>query len=290
MKNYLPIVHHWLLDMESTITLLCGSYASTLIEGGNININEIKFKPYLEAFFLSGGLEEDDEKNNENNIFLQEFIEGKGDALIFYQWLENQKVGKCVLSAFAKKTLETAERYIIAIMIKQLQIIGDVKNFLHFIKSNNDLVKNNSMSFIKNLLILIVQEASKIFIDLQKRGQIENLWRVTVKEKPNYETFLNFWKDEKKEKLQEICELKGIECSSGGEILKKLYGKLLEDFTKITYETEINSYEIVCTPIIERAKIILNMKPCITKIPLDLNIVSHKVEELRKWLLGLHHR
>lgn len=94
-----------------------------------------------------------------------------------------------------------------------------------------------------------------------------------------------------KEKLVETCELKGVEYDSREESasIKKLYEKLQEDISKKKEDVaEPNSYEAMATPVIERGKLLLKMRPKhssddIKKIK-QSKAFSRKVKELRKWL------
>ncbi len=124
-------------------------------------------------------------------------------------------------------------------------------------------------AFDKEPFSMIAQEASKICTNLQLKGQAENVWRVAVKEKQSLEQFSTFWKEEKSEKLAEMCEMKGVEYDSKDEAatIDNLYERLKEDLLaednqiKNNNSTEPNSYAIMAAPVIERSKLLLRMRP-----------------------------
>eukprot|EP01114_Cavostelium_apophysatum_P001689 TRINITY_DN1146_c0_g1_i2.p1 TRINITY_DN1146_c0_g1~~TRINITY_DN1146_c0_g1_i2.p1 ORF type:complete len:4271 (-),score=1642.72 TRINITY_DN1146_c0_g1_i2:54-12866(-) len=260
------LLNHWLLDLENLLAVASAKYASVLIEGETPSDVEKRCQPWLEAKLLNGGLQALSEESPENLAFLEQFIAGQGDALVLYQWMTKQ-IGRRNLSAVAKPPLETAERYVLAVMLKHLSMVEDAREFAAALKTSESSMIADALQ--KDRFALISQEAAKITLVNQQKGQAENFWRAISKEKPSFEAFQSSWREVTKEKLIEMCEIKGVEYEARDEAstVKKLFDRMQEETAKKQSQPqdhsapEPNSYEVMALPVIERAKLLLRMRP-----------------------------
>eukprot|EP01117_Protostelium_nocturnum_P005083 TRINITY_DN1838_c1_g1_i6.p1 TRINITY_DN1838_c1_g1~~TRINITY_DN1838_c1_g1_i6.p1 ORF type:complete len:4362 (-),score=1676.63 TRINITY_DN1838_c1_g1_i6:38-13123(-) len=265
---YRKLISHWLLDLESIICLVAGKYASSMIEGEPVSEDEKKCSSWLETRLLNGGLEPENEANPVHKEFLSDFINGKGEAQILYEWMNKQKKRQ-MLSAQAKQPLEQVERYSIAAVMKQLFLVDDAKKFASLLASGTEIKED----VCQELFSLLSQDVMKIITNLQARGQLDKLWRSFVDEKPTLEAFSITWRDEKKEKLMEMCELKDVDFDPRDEktTIEGLYDTLKHEISRHAKEgggssSEVNSYQVVAEPIIDRAKLLLRMRPALKAI------------------------
>lgn len=259
--SYESLIDQWSLDLENVLATVGGKYAATLIEGEPLSEKERKCNPWLEAKLLNGGLEEND-GNPEHNKFLESFIEKTPDVAAFCNWMEKQ-TKRQMLSIHSKKPLETAERYVMAAMMKQLYMVDEARTFADILQ-NGDITSVPEDAVNKEKFAMIAQESGKITTGLQQKGQLEKEWNIAVEEKQTFDTFSNAWREEKKEKLAEMCEMKEVEFDSRDDkaTIKALFDQLQEDIAKrqqgapgiVKY---LGPYDTVAQPVIERAKLLL---------------------------------
>lgn len=259
-ETYTPLIDHWLLDLECTLALVGSKYSATLIEGQPLGAQEKRVIPWLEATLLNGGLEEG-EGNPSERSFLEDYIHRQGEAAPLCAWMEKH-AGRRVLSVLSKAPLELTERYVVASMLKQLCMVEEAREFAQALKTGESSIGD---SINRSKFASLAQESGKITMGLQQKGQAENEWRIAVQEKQNFETFYNYWREEKKEKLMEVCDTKGVEFDSQDEkaTIKNLFDKLQDDIAKGVGSSGNKSepYEVVSKLVIERAKLLLRMRP-----------------------------
>ena len=272
--KYQPVFQNWLLYLENSLTLLSTKLSSTLTESFPLSDKEKKIMPLLNSPLFKGGLQE----QSIIATSLQDFIDGKESTNNFYNWLSSI-VRKPGLSLNAKKPLEIVERNILAFMLHHFQLV-------HLLNVNDySTIKSPE----KDCLILLLQETNKVITLLQQKGQVENLWRVSVQEKPTLDSFVSNWREEKKEKLLEVCELKNVQFIPSEEqsTIEKLYQRLQEDI-KLNITEDKNSYELVSLPVLERVRLFLKLKPSeklnFKNFTTDTQTLQKRVKELRKWI------
>lgn len=287
-NKYKPILNHWLLDIENSLALLCGKFCSQLVAGKALSEHEIVFHSCLESRILRGGLshsEKDifhlEQDQVHTSPFIQQLIFGKGEGEEFYRWMEKLR-GRLMLTSLTKQPLEKAERFILATMLHHLNLTG-------FVSQNAKTISKKDSFPEKELFILIAKEAEKILISIQKTGQLENVWRANIEEKPTLEGFMKQWKEEKRERIMEICQFKKIDWVENEEnkALEELYHKLQQDIQNVSSTLLQNPYEHVASSIIEKAQILLQIECSIeSNVPTSSNYFKNYLEEIRQWLQG----
>jgi hypothetical protein len=256
--NYEPLMTHWLLDIENSLALISGKLAATLIEGEPLSDRERRCGPWLEAALMNGGLMSEEEISKEHTQFLMDFVNKQNEAAIFVTWMEKH-VGRRVLSSLAKKALETSEKYVIVAMLKHLCLVDDAIQFIQTLKTGDVSADPNASKFIS-----VAQEAGKITTMLQQKGQAEREWRIAMEDRPTADAFNTTWRDEKKEKLMEMCELKEVlfNPQDEKETINALYEKLQADIQATSATGPLTDpYESVSVLVVERAKLLLRMRP-----------------------------
>eukprot|EP01116_Phalansterium_solitarium_P025544 TRINITY_DN981_c0_g3_i2.p1 TRINITY_DN981_c0_g3~~TRINITY_DN981_c0_g3_i2.p1 ORF type:complete len:4579 (-),score=1632.50 TRINITY_DN981_c0_g3_i2:159-12473(-) len=263
-ESYDPLFSSWLLDLENLLCSLAGKYAAGLIEGVAVSELERKYATWLDAKLLAGGLGDSDLQPAAKQ-FLDDFVENRGDAAMLYAWMCKQRPRRG-FTAVARPHVEATERYVMAAVFKHLALIEDAQDFVQYLKAD-EMGSPSSMAadaLNKEMFSLIVSEASKVSVSIQQRGQVDKMWRAAVKEKQTFEVFNSAWREEKKEKLLEMCEIKGVEFDMDEKTtIQRLFDKLQADIRALDENpaaVELNSYELMALPIVERAKLLLRMR------------------------------
>ena len=115
---------HWLLDLENTLVHLTARCIATLVEGPPVTDHERAASPWIEDELLWGGLEEP----NQLDPFLVDLIEGRGHADVLFRWGQKQTKGRPIISPVAAKYIDSAERLVVASMLKHLGLCSEVSS------------------------------------------------------------------------------------------------------------------------------------------------------------------
>ncbi len=276
-EGYTPVISHWLLEIENLLTFLSAKFAATLVEGETLTTKEKRLLPLLSNNILSGGLEEKESLALEDKRFLENFIQGVGDASLLYSWMEKQQ-SRRMFSVHAKKPLEIAERFVVAAILKQVSLVGAARQLAQLIKIDSPIPPAE-----REIFTFILQETGRILTEIQQKGQTENVWREAVTERQSFEQFSS---DLKKEKLMDMCIMKDVEYDPRDEhaTIERLYRRLEEEINRLkdSKMTEQNPYEIISVPAIDRSKLLLKMRPAVKSE--DVKLLVKRVKELRQWV------
>jgi hypothetical protein len=113
---------HWLLDLENTLVHLTACCIAALVEGPPVTDHERAASPWIEDELLWGGLEEP----NQLDPFLVDLIEGREHADLLFRWGQKQTKGRPIISPVAAKYVDSAERLVVASILKHLGLCTEV--------------------------------------------------------------------------------------------------------------------------------------------------------------------
>lgn len=252
----------FLIDIENLLVYLAGTICTTLVEGELPSEKEKQSRPWLDTKLLSGGF---DNEINEHSEFLETFASNSSETSILYEYIKKQSTRRQILRPSAKVAIEATECVVMAAMFKHLGLVDNAIQLVTLLRGSADIPSDLHAKFS-----YVGQKVNGLTSSLIRLSEIYKDWQIAVKDKTDDPgVFESFQHDP--HRLKELCEMKSVEFDlvDTNETIKKLIVKLQEEIKDIDkkkkkdikYEVNINSYEHICQPVIERARFLLRMKP-----------------------------
>lgn len=257
----LPSSVTWLLDLQSTVAAISRKCVVTMLEGEPASDKEKQCQDWLDTRLLNGGIDEN-LKNMEKVKWLEAFAEGK-EAPQLYTWIKSQGGPRPQARPSAKISLERAERYALAAMMKHAGLIDDAQVFAKTIAEGASLSGSHVGRFS-----FIAKKATAFSSILTRRAEMQKTWQLAVQDKVNdFDVFREMV--QRPERLYEFCEMRGVEANpvNSEETIKRLMKKLQEEIAaseslkKSGSTPSADIFEALCAPVVERASFLLKLLP-----------------------------
>lgn len=252
----------WLLDLQSAVALLARKCVVTLLEGEPASDRERQCQDWLDTRLLNGGIDENP-KNVEKVRWLEAFAEGKEGSHLF-TWLKSHGGPRPQARPSAKVSLEKAERYAIAAMMKHAGLVDDAQAFTKTLADGGTPSAPTVGRFS-----FIAKKASSFASILTRRAEMQKAWQLAIQDKVNdFDVFREMV--QRPERLYEFCEMRGVETNpvNSEDTVKRIMKKLQEEIAMAESLKKSGPgvpapdiFEALCAPVIERASFLLKLLP-----------------------------
>jgi len=252
----------WLLDLQSSLALLARKCVVTLLEGEPTSEKERQCQDWLDTRLINGGIDENPQ-NAEKIRWLEAFAEGKqADAL--YAWIKSQGGPRPHARPSAKASLERAERYALAAMMKHAGLADDAQVFTKALVDRAPLSSSHVGRFS-----FIAKKSAALASLLTRRAELQKTWQVAVQDKVNDFDAFSELVQRTPDRLYDFCDMQGIEPNpvNNEETIKRLMQKLqeeialMESLKKAGAQAPPDIFELLCAPVIERASFLIKLLP-----------------------------
>ncbi len=246
-----PLLTHWLLDLENSLAQLSVRCAKSLVAGEPFSPLELRAMSWLNSPLLRGGLETAaDATPTATTKWVDELLAGTGSGAALYEWMKAQTRGtRPQASAESIQHVETAERHLIAAILKHTGLLADAVAFSALL-----LAAKNPASNSHEQLFAVADVACGVARQLAYRAQVLSKWQRAANEEPSsFDWSLDH------ATLRDLAVFKGVD-SGDKDLVQQLTDKLRQEFSLRSDAPLPNAYELVSRPLIDRAKLLLRVK------------------------------